>query len=136
MIGVLVVLLISVIPAMFIAEAVARQRRLAKWQQGRSVIRDDQFYASLGGTMISRDAAIKVRSVVGDAVKIQAELISASDNILELERAGRCSHGSIVDYFADFFPIKEPASTLVTVRDLVIEFGAQMEAVAGAARLT
>jgi hypothetical protein len=115
---VLMVLLISVIPGMFIAEAVARRRRLAKWQQGRSVITDDQFYASLGRTMISRDAAIRVRSVVGDAVKLRAELISASDNVLELERAGRCTHGSIVDYFTDLLWVEEPKveSDLVTVQ--------------------
>lgn len=79
--------------------------------------------------LISRDAAIKVRSVVGDAVRIQAELISASDNVLELERAGRCSHGSMVDYFTDLLWVEEPKveSDLVTVRDLVIEFGPRLD---------
>ena len=129
MIGVLVLLLVSVIPAIFIAEAMEKRRRRARWMQARTAVPDDQFYASLGPVPISHDAAIKVRSGVGFAIRMPADLIAASDSIRELEAVGDGSHPTIIDYFTDLLFVEQPSkdSILVTVRDLVIEFGPQLE---------
>lgn len=129
MIGVLVLLLVSVIPAVFVAEAMAKRRRRARWMQARTAVPDDQFYASLGPVPISHDAAIKVRSGVGFAIRMPADLIAASDSIRELEAVGDGSHPTIIDYFTDLLFVEQPSkdSILVTVRDLVIEFGPQLE---------
>ena len=69
MIGAFVFLLVSVIPAIFIAERIAKRRRRARWMRGRSAISNDEFYASLGPVPISRDAAIRVRSEVGHSTR-------------------------------------------------------------------
>ena len=128
-IGVLVLLLVSVIPAIFIAEAIARRsakrRRRARWMQARTAVPDDQFYASLGPVPISHDAAINVRSGVGYAIEMSADLLAASDSIRQLEEVGDGSHPTVIDYFTDFLFVEQPSkeSILVTVRDLVIEFG-------------
>jgi hypothetical protein len=104
----LVILLACVIPLIFIAEANAKRR---------------------GPVPISRDAAIRVRSEVGHATKVPPDLIAASDGIRELEAVGQGSHPEIIDYFTDLLFVEEPAkeSILVTVRDLVIEFGPQLD---------
>ncbi len=129
MIGAFVFLLVSVIPAIFIAERIAKRRRRARWMRGRIAIPDDQFYASLGAVPVSREAAIKVRSEVGNATRMPADLIAANDRIRELEAVGEGSHPEIIDYFADLLFVEEPAkeSILVTVRDLVNEFGPQLD---------
>jgi hypothetical protein len=129
MIGALVVLLVSVIPAIFIAETITKRRRRAKWLQGRGAISNDEFCASLGPVPVSRDAAVRVRSEVGHATKVPPDLIAASDGIRELEAVGQGSHPEIIDYFTDLLFVEEPAkeSILVTVRDLVIEFGPQLD---------
>jgi hypothetical protein len=128
-VGALVVFLVSVIPAFFFVEAMAKRRRRTRWMQGRNAITDDQFYVSLGPVPISRDAAIRVRSDVGHATKIPADVIAASDNIRELEAAGDGSHPTIIDYFTDLLFVKEPKddAILVTMRDFVIEFGPQLD---------
>ncbi len=142
MISALVVVLVSVIPAIFIAELIARRRakrrRRTRWMQARAVIPDDQFYTSLGPIAISREGAIRVRSEVGHATKMQANLIAASDNIRELERAGDGPHSTIIDYFTDLLFVDEPKNDaiLVTVRDLVIEFGPQLDESAPNSRLS
>jgi len=124
-IGVLVLLLVSVIPAVFVAEAMAKRRRRARWMQARTAVPDDQFYASLGPVPISHDAAIKVRSGVGYAIEMSADLLAASDSIRQLEEVGDGSHPTVIDYFTDLLFVEQPSkeSILVTVRDLVIEFG-------------
>ena len=129
MIGALVVVLVSVIPAIFIAEAIAKRRRRARGMRARTAVSNDEFYASLGPVPISRDAAIKVRSGVGYAIRMPVNLIAASDSIQELEAVSDGSHPTIVDYFTDLLFVEEPSkeSILVTVRDLVIEFGPQLE---------
>jgi antitoxin component of RelBE/YafQ-DinJ toxin-antitoxin module len=88
---------------------------------------DDEFYASLAPVSLNRDEAVRVRLEVARATRIPVDLISASDTISELETVGNCSHASILDYFADLLPVEKPKneSVLVTVRDLVIEFGPQ-----------
>jgi hypothetical protein len=128
-IGVLVLLLVSVIPAVFVAEAMAKRRRRARWMQARTAIPDDQFYASLGPVPISHDAAIKVRSGVGYAIEMSADLLAASDSIRQLEEVGDGSHPTVIDYFTDLLFVEQPSkeSILVTVRDLVIEFEPQLE---------
>jgi hypothetical protein len=127
-IGALVVVLVSVIPAIFIAEAIAKRRRRARWIQARTAVPDDQFYASLGPVPIAHDAAIKVRTGIGNAIRMPEDLIAASDSIRELEVVGKGSHPEIIDYFTDLLFVEEPAkeSILVTVRDLVIEFEPQL----------
>jgi len=129
MISALVFLLVSVIPGIFIAERIAKRRRRARWMQGRSAISNDEFCASLGPVPISRDAAIRVRSEVGNAIKIPADLLAASDHIQELEAIGDGSHPEIIDHFTDLLFVEEPRkeSVLVNVRDLVIEFGSQLD---------
>jgi len=129
MISALVFLLVSVIPAIFIAERIRKRRRRARWIQGRSAVPDDQFYVSLGPIPISHEAAIRVRSGVGNAIKMPADLITASDIIQELEGIGDGSHPTIIDYFTDLLFVEEPKNEaiLVTVRDLVIEFGPQLD---------
>jgi hypothetical protein len=99
--------------------------------QGRSATSNDEFYASLGPVPISRDAAIRVRSEVGHATRMPADLIAASDSIRELEAVGDGSHPEIIDYFTDLLFVEEPRkeSILVNVRDLVIEFGSQLDQV-------
>ncbi len=131
MIGAFVFLLVLVIPAVFIAERIAKRRKRTRWMRGRSAIPNDEFYASLGPISISRDAAIKVRLEVGHATKMPADLIAASDSIRELEALGDGSHPTIIDYFTDLFFVEEPRkeSVLVNVRDLVIEFGSQLDKV-------
>jgi hypothetical protein len=97
--------------------------------QGRSAISNDEFYASLGPVPISRDAATKVRSGVGHATRMPADLIAARDSIGELEAVSDGSHPEIIDYFTDLMFVEEPRneSILVNVRDLVIEFGSQLD---------
>jgi hypothetical protein len=109
MIGALVFLLVSVIPAIFIAERIAKRRTRAGWMRGRITIPDDQFYASLGPVPASREAAIKVRSEVGNATRMPADLIAANDRIRELEAAGEGAHPEIIDYFTDLLFVEEPA---------------------------
>ena len=96
MIGVLVFVLVSVIPPIFMAEAIARRRakrrRRARWMQGRTAVSNNEFYASLGPGPTSQDAAIKVSSGVGSAIEMSADLIAASDIIRELEEVGDGSH--------------------------------------------
>jgi hypothetical protein len=97
--------------------------------QGRSAISNDEFYALLGPVPISREAAIRVRLEVGHATRMPADLIAANDSIRELEAVGKGSHPEIIDYFADLLFVEEPAkeSIIVTVRDLVTEFGPQLD---------
>ncbi len=129
MIGAFVFLLVSVIPAIFIAERIAKRRRRARWMRGRSAISNDEFYASLGPVPISRDAAIRVRSEVGHSTRTPADLIAARDSIRELEAVSDGSHPEIIDYFTDLLFVEEPRneSILVNVRDLVIEFGSPLD---------
>ena len=119
MIGAFVFLLVSVIPAIFIAERIAKRRRRARWMQGRSAISNDEFYASLGPVPISRDAAIRVRSEVGCATRMPADMIAANDSIQELEAVGDGSHPTIIDYFTDLLFVRGPKdeANLLTVRD-------------------
>jgi hypothetical protein len=129
MIGALVFLLASVIPAIFIAERIRKRRRRARWMRGRSAIPDDQFYALLGSVPVSRGAAVRLRLEVGHATRLPADLIGPSDPVRELEAVGEGSHPAIIDHFTDLLFVKEPKneSDLLTVRDLVIEFGPQLE---------
>jgi hypothetical protein len=131
MIGAFVFLLVSVIPAVFIAERIAKRRKRTRWMRGRSAIPNDEFYSSLGPISISRDAAIKVRLEVGHATQMPEDLIAASDSIRDLEAVGDGSHPTIIDYFTDLLFVEEPRkeSVLVNVRDLVIEFGSQLDKV-------
>jgi hypothetical protein len=85
MITTVVAILIAVIPAIFVAESVAKRRRVAKWKHSHVNIGDDEFVASVGSVSVPRDAVIRVRQEIARATRLPVNLISASDPIRELE---------------------------------------------------
>ncbi|HTA24863.1 MAG TPA: hypothetical protein VK763_15120 [Terriglobales bacterium] len=128
MITTVVALLIAVIPAIFVAESVAKRRRVAKWKHSHVNIGDDEFVASVGSVSVPRDAVIRVRQEIARATRLPVNLISASAPIRELEMVSNGSHREILDYFTDLLPVAPPKddSALMTVQDFVIEFGPQL----------
>jgi hypothetical protein len=128
MIATVVVVLFSIIPAIILAEVIARRLRLAKWTRGRPSLDDTQFLASLGAVPASREASLRVRQEIARATRIPADLIAADDQVRELEAVGHPTHFSVLDYFTDLL-VKgaKDEYSLVTVRDFVIEFASQMK---------
>ena len=129
MIAAVVILLVSIIPAIMLAEAIARRRRLADWKKGRVSVEDDQFLAEVADIRASREAVLRVREEIAHATQLPTGLITAKDRIEVLERVGRPTHSSVLDYFTDLLPVDDPKdeSRLVTVRDFVIEFAKQLK---------
>jgi hypothetical protein len=105
------------------------RKRVTRWAENREHLSDEAFCIALNLPAIRRDAAISVREMVSDAVRIPKELIGPNDTICELEKVGDPSHPSAVDYFEDMWSVASPKNeaALVTVRDFVIEFGPQMK---------
>jgi|ERR1019366_8934571 hypothetical protein len=91
MVAAVVAIMVAVIPAVFIAEVIAKRRRLARWKRGRGIVGNDEFFASLGPVSLKRDAAVRVQLEVARATRMPADLISASDTIRELETVGACT---------------------------------------------
>lgn len=123
---------ILVIPAIYLGHLVREYRlrkRVTRWAENREHLSDEAFCIALDRPGTSREAAISVREMVSDAVRIPKELIGPNDPIRELEKVGQPSHPSTIDYFEDMRPAASPRneSPLVTVRDFVIEFGPEME---------
>jgi len=124
-----VIVLVSIIPALMLGEVIADRRRLAKWVRRRSPIDDTQFVTEAGAVSASKQSVLRVRQEIARATKIPAELISANDQIQELERVGRTAHSSVLEYFTDLLFVDDPEdeSALITVRDFVIEFAPQLK---------
>jgi len=124
-----VIVLVSIIPALMLGEVIADRRRLAKWVRRRSPIDDTQFVTEAGAVSASKQSVLRVRQEIARATKIPAGLISADDQIQELERVGRTTHSSVLDYFTDLLFVDDPKdeSALITVRDFVIEFAPQLK---------
>ena len=119
---------IAVVLAIYIAHLVRRHqmgKRIKRWAENREALSDEAFYIALNLPVITKDAAISVRATVSGAVRIPRELIRPNDGIRELEEIGDPSHPSTVDYFEDMWSVvsTEGDPQLLTVRDLVIEFG-------------
>lgn len=129
MIAAVVIVLVSIIPAIAVAEVVVRRRKLSKWKQGRAPLDDDKFVESLGNVSVSQHAAIRVRKAVADATRIPTNLIAGADKIQDMEMVGHLVHSSVLDYFTDLLAVDDPKdeSALVTVRDFVVEFGPQLK---------
>ena len=132
MIGAFVFHVVSVIPAIFIAERIAKRRRRARW--GCKV-------AVLPPMMNSMLRLARSRNAVACSNQIRwhpccvADLRSHPNRGVgrnrELEAVGDGSHPEIIDYFTDLSFVEEPRneSILVNMRDLVIEFGSQLDQV-------
>jgi len=129
LIAAVVIVLVSIIPALMLGEVIADWRRLAKWMRRRSPVDDTQFVTALGTVNASKESVLRVRQEIARATKIPAEWISANDQIQELERVGRTTHSSVLDYFTDLLFVGDPKdeSALITVRDFVIRFAPQLK---------
>ena len=129
MIAAVVIVLVSIIPALMLGEVIADRRRLVKWMRRRSPVDDTQFVTAIGKVSASKESVLRVRQEIARATKIPAELISANDQIQELERVGRTAHSSVLEYFTDLLFVDDPEdeSALITVRDFVIEFAPQLK---------
>ena len=70
-----------------------------------------------------------MRLEIARATRLPAELIAANDRIVELERVGRPTHSSVIDYFTDLLLVDDPRNeyALVTVRDYVVGFAPQLK---------
>jgi hypothetical protein len=124
--------LILIVLAVYVAHLVRRQRlrkRIAEWAKCRERLPDEEFYLDLGLPSITKAAAISVRAMVSDAVRIPKDLISPNDSVAQLEKVGDPSHPSTADYFEDMWSIISPKDNthLITVRDFVIEFGPKVK---------
>ena len=123
---------ILVILAIYLGHLVREYRlrkRVTRWAENREHLSDEALCIALNLPGTSREAAMSVREMVSDAVRIPKELIGPNDPIRELEKVGQPSHPSTIDYFEDMRTVASPRneSPLVRVRDFVIEFGPQME---------
>jgi len=129
LIAAVVIVLVSIIPALMLGEVIADRRRLVKWMRRRSPVDDTQFVTAIGKVSASKESVLRVRQEIARATKIPAELISANDQIQELERVGRTAHSSVLEYFTDLLFVDDPEdeSALITVRDFVIEFAPQLK---------
>lgn len=131
--GVLVYLWpIVIVLVVYVAHLVRRQRlrkRIAEWAKCRERLPDEEFYLDLGLPSITKAAAISVRAMVSDAVRIPKDLISPNDSVAQLEKVGDPSHPSTADYFEDMWSIVSPKDNahLITVRDFVIELGPKVK---------
>jgi len=129
LIAAVVIVLVSIIPALMLGEVIADRRRLVKWMRRRSPVDDTQFVTAIGKVSASKESVLRVRQEIARATMIPAELISANDQIQELERVGRTAHSSVLEYFTDLLFVDDPEdeSALITVRDFVIEFAPQLK---------
>lgn len=113
---------IALVLVVYIAHLVRKRwlrRKVAEWAKHRTRLTDDAFFIALNSSSITRDAAISVRAMVSDAVRIPRELIAPNDIVSELERVGDPSHPSTVSYFEDMWSVISPKddSRLLTVRE-------------------
>jgi hypothetical protein len=123
---------IAIVLAVYFAHLFRKQRqrkRITRWAANRSALGDDAFYAALDLPSISKKHAVLVRATISDAVQIPKELIAPSDRVAELEKVGDPSHPTTIDFLEDVLRVTdgETGSTLMTVRDFVIEFAPQLK---------
>jgi hypothetical protein len=102
-----VAILVAVIPAILIAEVIAKRRRLTRGKRSRESVGDDEFFAPLGSVSLTQDEAARVRMEISRATRLRVDLITTTGTIGELETVGNCSHSSILNYFTDLLPVEE-----------------------------